>query len=50
MRAHRMMGYETLWMPGAEANVGGANDTSMDLDSDYGDSVDRRRRASSAAR
>ncbi|MBK7071560.1 MAG: TIGR04551 family protein [Myxococcales bacterium] len=33
--------WETLWMPGAEANVGGANDTSMDLDSDYGDTVDR---------
>lgn len=33
--------WETLWMPGAEANVGGANDTSMDMDSDYGDTVDR---------
>lgn len=33
--------WETLWMPGAEANVGGANDTSYDLDSDYGDTVDR---------
>ncbi len=33
--------WETLWMPGAEANVGGANDTGMDLDSDYGDTVDR---------
>ncbi|MBK9030488.1 MAG: TIGR04551 family protein [Myxococcales bacterium] len=33
--------WETLWMPGAEANVGGANDVSMDLDSDYGDTVDR---------
>ena len=33
--------WETLWAPGAEANVGGANDTSMDLDSDYGDTVDR---------
>ncbi|MBP8806970.1 MAG: TIGR04551 family protein [Kofleriaceae bacterium] len=33
--------WETLWMPGADANVGGANDTSYDLDSDYGDTVDR---------
>lgn len=33
--------WETLWMPGAEADVGGINNTAMDLDSDYGDSVDR---------
>jgi|GEM_PF-3553791 len=33
--------WETLWMPGAEADVGGINRTDMDLDSDYGDTVDR---------
>ncbi|MEZ4399510.1 MAG: TIGR04551 family protein [Kofleriaceae bacterium] len=33
--------WETLWAPGAEANVGGANDIGYDLDSDYGDTVDR---------
>lgn len=33
--------WETMWMPSAEADVGGINDTAMDLDTDYGDTVDR---------
>ncbi len=33
--------WETMWRPGALANVGGDNPVGYDLDSDYGDTVDR---------
>lgn len=33
--------WETMWRPGALADLGGDNPTGYDLDSDYGDSVDR---------
>ncbi|HVV88474.1 MAG TPA: TIGR04551 family protein [Kofleriaceae bacterium] len=33
--------WETMWRPGALANIGGDNPTGYDLDSDYGDTVDR---------
>ena len=33
--------WETMWRPGALANVGGDNPLGYDLDSDHGDTVDR---------
>lgn len=33
--------WETLWQPSTLANVGGTNPVGYDLDSDYGDTVDR---------
>jgi uncharacterized protein (TIGR04551 family) len=33
--------WETLWQPSTLANVGGTNPVDYDLDSDYGDTVDR---------
>lgn len=33
--------WETLWQPSTLANVGGTNNVGYDLDSDYGDTVDR---------
>lgn len=33
--------WETMWRPGALANIGGDNPVGYDLDSDYGDTVDR---------
>jgi len=33
--------WETMWRPGALADLGGDNPTGYDLDSDYGDTVDR---------